>query len=222
VDCPACLHAFHDKWKAVHVEHIFGTDGDIRQVETTTCPTCHELIVRLRRLCPSTTGDITDLPETLEVKLLHPPSPPRRAPDEVDEPYASDYEEAALVLSDSPKASAAVSRRLLQSIIRDKAGFKKASLDQEIQAVIDAGQVPTDLVNDLDALRTVGNFAAHPTKSTNTGEVVEVEPGEAGWLLDLLDDLFDYYFIRPARRKDRRGAVNAKLAEAGKPPLKGT
>ena len=32
------------------------------------------------------------------------------------------------------------------------------------------------------------NFAAHPIKSMHTGEVIEVEPGEAEWLLDTLED----------------------------------
>jgi hypothetical protein len=28
-------------------------------------------------------------------------------------------------------------------------------------------------------VRTIGNFAAHPIKSTSTGTIVDVEPGEA-------------------------------------------
>jgi hypothetical protein len=41
-------------------------------------------------------------------------------------------------------------------------------------------------------IRTVGNFAAHRIKSTNTGEVVDVEPGEAEHLLNALEELLDY------------------------------
>jgi hypothetical protein len=78
------------------------------------------------------------------------------------------------------------------------------------------------LADDLDALRTVGNFAAHPMKSTNTGEVVDVEPGEAEWMLDLLDDVFDQYFVGPAKRARNREQLNQKLHDAGKDPLKGT
>jgi hypothetical protein len=79
-----------------------------------------------------------------------------------------------------------------------------------------------DLANDLDALRTVGNFAAHPIKSTSTGDVVEVEEGEAQWIVDLLYELLDFYFVRPARRAEKRNSLNAKLADAGKPKLKGS
>ena len=57
-------------------------------------------------------------------------------------------------------------------------------------------------------------------KSTNTGEVIEVESGEAEWLLDTLEGLFDFYFVQPASLKKKREALNAKLTDAGKPPLK--
>jgi hypothetical protein len=34
----------------------------------------------------------------------------------------------------------------------------------------------------IDAVRNIGNFAAHPQKSTATGEILEVEFGESEWL----------------------------------------
>jgi hypothetical protein len=70
--------------------------------------------------------------------------------------------------------------------------------------------------------RVLGNFGAHPIKSEETGAVVEVEPGEAEAALDMLRELLDFFFVKPARREQRRAAWNAKLAEAGKPPLKET
>jgi hypothetical protein len=47
-----------------------------------------------------------------------------------------------------------------------------------------------------------------------------VELGEAEWNLDVLESLFDFYFVQPARAKAKRDALNKKLADAGKPPLK--
>ena len=72
----------------------------------------------------------------------------------------------------------------------------------------------------IDAVRNIGNFAAHPIKDTNTGEIVEVEPGEAEWLLDVLEGLFDFYFVQPAELRRKREALNEKLEAAGKPPMK--
>jgi hypothetical protein len=72
----------------------------------------------------------------------------------------------------------------------------------------------------LDAVRNIGNFAAHPIKSTASGEVIDVEPGEAEWNLDVLESLFDFYFVQPAALRKKQDALNAKLKEAGKPEMK--
>ncbi len=211
--CPHCEHAFHDSWTD---NASFESPAGIARVQSTICARCGNFIIRL------STWYVTDERESQpRQQLLYPRRAPREPPPEVGAPFSTDYREASLVLESSPKASAALSRRLLQHVLREKAGIKRRNLDEEIQAVIDEGVLPSDLANDLDALRTVGNFAAHSTKSTNTGEVVEVEAGESEWLLNLLDELFDFYFVRPAPRAKQREHLNAKLADAGKPPLKG-
>ena len=86
--------------------------------------------------------------------------------------------------------------------------------------MIDSGSAPGWLTENLHAVRVIANFAAHPIKSTNSGAVVEVEPGEAEFLLDVLEGVFDFYFIKPERVKKQREAINTKLAEAGKDELK--
>jgi len=144
-----------------------------------------------------------------------PPVPP-----EVDDIFAKDYKEACLTFSLSSKASAALSRRCLQNILREKAKVKSGNLSNEIQQLIDSNSLPTHLSESIDAIRNIGNFAAHPLKSTATGEIVDVEPGESEWLLDVLEALFDFYFVQPAILKSKRDALNKKLADIGKPPMK--
>jgi hypothetical protein len=90
----------------------------------------------------------------------------------------------------------------------------------EIEQVLREGHLPSHLSEAIDAIRNIGNFAAHPIKSSNSGEVLPVEPGEAEWTLDVLDGLFDFYFVQPLVLEQKRAALNAKLAEARKPPLK--
>ena len=124
------------------------------------------------------------------------------------------------MLPDSAKASAALSRRLLQTILRDYGKVKQGDLNSEIDQILKASTLPTHLAEGIDAVRVLGNFAAHPIKSTNTGEIVDVEPGEAEWLLDVLEGLFDFYFVQPALLKRKRDELNTKLRDAGKPPLK--
>jgi len=49
---------------------------------------------------------------------------------------------------------------------------------------------------------------------------VPVEPQEAEWNLDVLEDLFDFYYVQPARIAQKRANLNKKLSAANKPPLK--
>lgn len=141
-------------------------------------------------------------------------------PTQVPNEYADNYKEACLTIADSPKASAALSRRCLQHLLREEAGVKKADLANEIQQVLDDAKLPSHLLESLDAVRNIGNFAAHPIKSTASGEIIDVEPGEAEWNLDVLESLFDFFFVQPAVLKKKRDALNAKLKEAGKPEIK--
>lgn len=138
---------------------------------------------------------------------------------EIPKDLAEDYEEACLVFNDSPKASAALSRRCLQSVLREQ-GFTDRSLYKEIQMAIDSGKLPSHITESLDAVRNIGNFAAHPMKDTNSGEVLPVESGEAEWNLETLEFLFDFFYVQPARTRQRKEALNEKLKNAGKPQLK--
>jgi hypothetical protein len=49
---------------------------------------------------------------------------------------------------------------------------------------------------------------------------VDVEPGEAEWLLELLDVFLDHVFVEPARTAARKARLNAKLGTVGKHPMK--
>jgi hypothetical protein len=161
------------------------------------------------------------LPAVLQTLLVWPKGISRSpVPADVPPAIVEDYKEACLVLTDSPKASAALSRRCLQVLLRTAAGVKPGNLSDEIQQVLDSNSLPTSIAENVDAVRNIGNFAAHPNKSTSTGEVLPVEPEEAEWNLEVLESLFDVFFVQPARAKEKRDALNKKLQDAGKPPLK--
>jgi len=141
------------------------------------------------------------------------------APPEVPPEVAEDYNEAGAVLLKSPKASAALSRRCLQAVLRDR-GYAQHDLVKAIVAVLATNTLPAALAQSLDVVRNIGNFAAHPMKDTNTGEILPVEPEEAEWNLEVLDGMFDFYYVQPARALERLEALNAKLEAAGKPPVR--
>jgi hypothetical protein len=208
MQCPYCLFHFHDdagKWLNIDIGYAHDTSW---QAHSINCARCEKLIVMLQ--------------EEGRYPFMVLPKAISRSPlgEEVIEPYRSDYLEACAVSPDSAKASAALSRRTLQLLLRDVAKVKHADLSKEIQEVLDSGKLPSHLAEAIDAVRNIGNFAAHPIKSTNTGEIVDVEPGEAEWLLDVLEGLFDFYFTQPAILQKKKDALNKKLADAGKPPMK--
>jgi hypothetical protein len=176
------------------------------------CPECGQTIIWLRRLSPVHSGIVAPF-------MAYPKGYTRPIPPEVTKPYKRDFLEACLVLNDSPKASAALSRRNVQAILRDKAGTKSKDLYDQIEEVINSGKVPSYVSDGLHGVRVIGNFAAHPLKSTNTGEIMEVEDNEAEWNLDTLERLFDFYFVQPSIAAKRKAEINKKLKEAGKPQL---
>lgn len=152
--------------------------------------------------------------------LVHPKGSNRPpVPPQVPQKLADDYVEACIVLPDSPKASAALSRRCLQNLLREVAKVKSGNLADEIQQVIDSG-IPSYLVEVIDAVRNIGNFAAHPFKSEKSGEILPVEPTEAEWNLDVLEALFDFYFVLPDVVRKKRAALDLRLKEVGKKPMK--
>ncbi len=218
--CPHCRIDFHDKIDRINI----GIDAEGGWVLLKRdCPSCHKMILHLANGEPIVNiyHDLTSITGDIKTILVRPKGSSRPpCPDEVPTKFAEDYVEACLVLSDSPKASAALSRRCLQLILREIAKVKPRELANEIQEVIDRGTLPSHIVEVIDAVRHIGNFAAHPLKSDKSGEIIPVEPGEAEWNLDVLEALFDFYFVQPSIIQKKKDALNQKLKEAGKKPMK--
>jgi hypothetical protein len=214
--CPHCTVDFHDNEIFRHID----TDQDGEwALGVRRCSACGRLVLRL--ISGSWMPSYQRFSEETSSRLVRPKASGRSPlSPEVPAEYAEDYNEACLVLADSAKASAALSRRCLQLLLRDKAKVKHQDLVKEIQELLNRGTLPSHIAESLDAVRNIGNFAAHPTKSQSTVEIVPVEYGEAEWNLDALESLFDFYFVSPARTKARKDALNKKLTDAGKPPLK--
>lgn len=218
--CPHCQTGIHEQFIKVQIceyPQVRPPSGAIahRLVWSALhmrCPECLATIIHLEQVAP-TQGIIN-------IRPAYPIAPARPIQPEVTDPYKQDFSEACIVLPHSPKASAALSRRCLQAILRDKTPTKSRDLFDQIEEVSQPGLLPSHIVTDLHAVRTIGNIAAHSLKSTNTGEIVDVAPGEAEWNLDVIESLFDFYFVQPAISAKRRDELNKKLKEAGKPELK--
>jgi len=184
------------------------------------CPSCNNLIIFKTNGSFYKNKKDTKFDEYGPNEFLFPKSCYRIIANEVPKNYRNDFEEATSVLNLSPKASAALSRRLLQKILREKLNISKTSLSAEIDEFMKVKDVPLLLIESVDAIRNIGNFAAHPLKDTNTGEIVDVEPGEADWLLDVIEVLFNYIFVQPEKLKQMKDKLNNKLIKLGKPKMK--
>lgn len=224
--CPHCSTAVKYEWSY---------DGPIKDespnigyfVIHDTCPSCDEIVVFLS-LCkyeskssyfPISTKEDGSWDIKSE-KMIYPSRSKFSFPEHIPDKYMTDYEESVKVLSASPKASAALSRRLLQMILREEFSISKRTLSDEIEEFINIKGIPSHLTDAIDAVRQIGNLAAHPTKNKSTGEIVNIEPGEAEWLIEVLEALFDFCFVQPKKLKQRRDELNLKLSELNKPLLK--
>ena len=112
-----------------------------------------------------------------------------------------------------------LSRRCHEYLLRERKVSAEDSLDRAIDDAL-ATHLPSDIGENLDTVWNIGNFAAHPQKSVSSGEILDVELSEAEWNLEVLESLFDYYYVQPAKSAKRREALDEKLAKAGKKPMK--
>ncbi|WP_269479105.1 DUF4145 domain-containing protein [Carnobacterium sp. AT7] len=103
----------------------------------------------------------------------------------------NDYKEASLIKSLSPKASATLSRRCLQGMIRDYWDVSKGTLYKEIDDIKD--KVTAQQWSVLDAVRKIGNIGAHMEKDINV--IVEIDPDEAEKLIKLIEYLIKEWYI---------------------------
>jgi hypothetical protein len=194
------------------------------KVRSMICPECYRMTVFLihgfwqtpQGQSPATAH--LNGPESFE-RMVYPPSSVRICPADVPSHLKQDFEEACMVLPFSPKASAALSRRCLQELLRTHACATHHDLSKQIDQVIESKQLSPLIGRELDAVREIGNFAAHTMKDTNTGEILPVEPGEAEWNLDVLESLFQFLIVTPADAERRINALNPKLTAAGRKPV---
>jgi hypothetical protein len=139
--CPHCLTSFHDD---LHEETIGEDVTSFWSFHKRICPSCRKFILSLRQRSGRFGHDNSLFRDDRE--FLCYPKGVSRSPlgPEVPSQFADDYREACLTLPDSSKASAALGRRCLQHVLREKAGVKHGNLANEIQQVIDSGKLPSN------------------------------------------------------------------------------
>ncbi|MBV2148535.1 DUF4145 domain-containing protein [Sphingobium sp. AS12] len=130
----------------------------------------------------------------------------------IPEPIVEDYVEACRIRNLSPKASATLSRRCLQGMIRDFCGISKARLIDEINELkrrVDEGKaapgVNFEAVEAIDQVRGIGNIGAHMEKDINL--IIPVDADEAQLLIQLIEMLFEEWYVARHSRQQRLARI---------------
>lgn len=142
---------------------------------------------------------------------LLPESSAKPQPNYIPKPIIEDYTEACRIRDLSPKASATLSRRCLQGMIRDFCGIAGKTLFAEIDALRESvthgegiRHVNQDTVEAIDHVRMIGKYGAHMEKDVNL--IINVEPHEAQKLIELIELLFHEWYVQ---RENRRQSLMA-------------
>lgn len=141
--------------------------------------------------------------DQLRTWKLVPPSRAKVLPTYIPSAIIDDYGQACLIVDLSPKASATMSRRCLQGMIRDFFGVSKKRLVDEIEAIKD--KVDPTTWEAIDAVRSIGNIGAHMEMDINV--IVDVDPGEAEELIRLIELLVEDWYINRHKRHEQLKAV---------------
>jgi hypothetical protein len=139
-------------------------------------------------------------------------------PEFIPQALRDDYYEACRILNLSPKSSATLARRCLQGMIRDFCSINKNRLIDEIKALekaVNEGSAPRGVtpesVEAIDHVRKIGNIGAHMEADVN--QIIEIDPEEAQVLIELIETLFQEWYVERQARNERLARIAAIRAE---------
>jgi len=218
-NCPYCNHAstITDLNHSTN-SHLFAMgnkDGDLGfWSSVTVCPNdeCKEYTIEanLYKVAMMPNSKLAPFGGPLIHWQLRPQSQAKPYPSYIPQQILDDYQEACLIKDLSPKASATLSRRCLQGVIRDFWRITKNRLIDEINEL--KGHIDHPTWEAIDAVRSIGNIGAHMEKDINL--ILEVEPTEAELLIGLIEILLkDWYLARHDREQHLQNIVNVAQAK---------
>ncbi len=204
-----------DSWEKIQIEA--SDKGEIGiSVNAITCPNteCKKLYLEVTltnsERSERTQWQIKPTKVIQKWKLL-PESHAKVLPNYIPPAIQEDYYEACRIRDISPKASATLSRRCLQGMIRDFWNIKKPKLKEEIDAL--EGLVDSLTWEAIDSVRQVGNIGAHMEKDINL--IIEVDPQEAQLLIELIEQLIEDWYVEKFQKEQRLNKIKS-LAEEKK------
>lgn len=224
--CPHCNQPttitgpnYDTSWHFVDIDdarikgnHHIGYRGTVIVCPNTKCKRINFTLM-LKKGYEDGFGDGKEGEEELNKWTLLPDSHAKPQPSYIPIQIVQDYTEACRIKDLSPKASATLSRRCLQGMIRDfwQITVESGKLFDEINELKE--KVSGSEWSAIDAVRSVGNIGAHMEKDVNL--IIDVEPEEADLLISLIEDLFKDWYITKHDREERQKKI-IELAESKK------
>ena len=213
--CPYCATTVHMNWSETALENIHPEESYLKDgyaIQYGFCPECCNLVIQLQHgmsLGWDENGCWID--QIDEEQPIYPRyATARKLHEFIPHQYAELFRESEEVNNISPRASATLSRYLLQMLLHEELHIHKRNLEEELKELEGMNNVPSKLVSMLQIMRRIANFGAHPKKSTNSSEIVEAEEGESAIMLDLLEEVFDYIFVKPKQQEDFLKTIQEK------------
>ena len=229
IECPHCLVTISIRWESKALELQLSGYGPLGwHAENTQCPSCREQIIRIvnravdqedqARKSREYPGGRVVRTNVVVDRLVYPARRNRPAIESgsIRQELKDDYLEACNVLEISAKASAVLSRRVLQLVLKEQ-GYDHRNLKVQIKKVLaEQGEkaLPTSIKETIEFVRRFGNFSAHPITEETTLQIVNVEPDEAEWCLRIIEELFTHYYVEPDRRKKLIDDAEKKLTKS--------
>jgi hypothetical protein len=127
---------------------------------------------------------------------------------EVPETVFNDYDQACRLLKSSPCASATYARRCIQGMVRKKFKLKPGKFQNEIKTLASMnGTIRQEVIDALESVRRIGKFRAMPDDDVKV--LVDVSYDEARQTIEVIEALLFDWFLAPAEREKRAGALKA-------------
>lgn len=156
-------------------------------------------------------------PKIIQERVIFPASSSRiDLPEEVPTSLRELYREASSIEHLSPNGSAFLARRILEQTLRKRFKKPRAKLFNLIEEFLDKETAPTDLHQMMHDIREFGNIAGHPAQDQQ-GDWSDIDSIEASYTLDVVADVLDHIFVKPARRLEMRKRWESK--KDGETPL---
>ncbi|ECO7371180.1 DUF4145 domain-containing protein [Campylobacter coli] len=204
-NCPHCGVYSRMEWDGFYNRHI-----DIKQVEeysffNSTCYHCQRsMIWYLKDKNP---------------KIFFPREVTIPPEENMPENIKEIYEEASLVLGDSPRASCALLRLALQELmkylkenIKIYNGLNNRNINEDIKEIINIGNFYQDqkemLEEAMNSVRLIGNKASHPSELD-----INDNPEIANTLFEMINFIVGEIITKPKEREERLNKLKSAIGK---------